>query len=230
MLKIIPQLWYYCKLSDLFSLYFQIFHKIRLKMTGNGAQHLQATKWDLGKRSQGGSTWSSPDETPRALWTHLKAVSQSVKGFLKTRFTRQRKVPPVSHLAEVPMISPHSRLLRLTELEASEFMNSQSHSQHTLSCWGHVELFRVLQTSPRSDCGLLPVPPATPRTAVSCLMCYRSFSRVSLSMESVGMQWLQLRQGVAVQLQAPVCSQIKVISRGRGRTKCYLGQITLAKC
>lgn len=158
------------------------FRKSRLSTRDNGGQQIKNIKWDLRKTSQGGNTWSSPNEIPRALWKHLKALSWSVKGFLQTRFTKQQKVTPVSHLAELPMISPHSRLLRLAELEALEFMNScvpEPLPAH-LSWWGHAELFQVSQTSPQCDCGLLPALPATPGTQL--LRPYKigssSFSRV----------------------------------------------------
>lgn len=38
---------------------------------------------------------------------------------------QQQKVTSVSHLAKQPMISPHSKLLTLSELEAFKFMNSR---------------------------------------------------------------------------------------------------------
>lgn len=131
----------------------------------NQGQQIKNIKWDLRKMSQGGSTWNSPNETPRALWKHLKAVTQSVEGFLQTRFTKEQKVTLVRHLAELPMISPHSRLLGLAELEVHELPEPLPALS---SWWGHPELFQVSQTSPPRDCGLPPVLPAAPGTWLLC--------------------------------------------------------------
>lgn len=135
------------------------FKKSSLKITGSGGQQTKNIKWDLGKMSQDGSIWNSPNEIPRALWKHLKAMSWSVKGFLRTRFTKQQQVTSVPHLAELPMISPHSRLLRLTELEVFGSMNSQSLSQHTYPD-GATSSF---SKCPKPHCGIPPALPAAPR-------------------------------------------------------------------
>lgn len=50
MLKIIPQLWYYWKLSDLFSLYFQIFQKIQAE---NHRQQIKGSKSRISSETSG---------------------------------------------------------------------------------------------------------------------------------------------------------------------------------
>lgn len=70
--------------------------------------------------------------------------------------------------------------------------------------------------------------------ALFCITLYEvaAFSDVSLNMNIVGMQWLQLHRvvvAVVVQLQAIFYFKIKMDSRRKGRTKCYLVETAVAK-
>lgn len=109
-----------------FSSVSRFFKKFRLKIISHGWKQIKHTRLDFRKKYWGGSicTFYKWNLESSPCWIHLKAIPENTKGFLRKLLIRQQKVTSVSHLAKLPMISPHSRLLTLPELEAFRFMNS----------------------------------------------------------------------------------------------------------